>query len=77
MRLHIRWADVYSGFSQHIVIDEGQATTVIATKTMPKVGGIGPAGGMIFYDKGSVSDGWRFLEAAPSDQSGVVRWYNG
>lgn len=25
----------------------------------------GPAGGHIFYDKGSYSDGWRYLEAAP------------
>jgi hypothetical protein len=25
----------------------------------------GPAGGWIFYDKGFVSDGWRYLEAAP------------
>jgi uncharacterized repeat protein (TIGR02543 family) len=29
----------------------------------------GPAGGLIFYDKGDDSDGWRYLEAAPSDQS--------
>jgi len=28
----------------------------------------GPAGGLIFYDKGSYSGGWRYLEAAPSDQ---------
>ena len=28
----------------------------------------GPAGGLIFYDKGSSSDGWRYLEAAPVDQ---------
>jgi hypothetical protein len=27
---------------------------------------IGPAGGFIFYDKGSYSDGWRYLEAAPA-----------
>lgn len=26
----------------------------------------GPAGGHIFYDKGSYSDGWRYLEAAPA-----------
>lgn len=30
------------------------------------VGDIGPAGGYIFYDKGSYSDGWRYLEAAPA-----------
>jgi len=35
---------------------------------------IGPAGGRIFYDKGSVSDGWRYLEAAPSDQSAGTEW---
>ena len=29
------------------------------------VGGPGPAGGIVFYDKGEYSDGWRFIEAAP------------
>ena len=33
------------------------------------IGSIGPAGGYIFYDKGSYSDGWRYLEAAPNDLS--------
>ena len=27
----------------------------------------GPAGGIIFYDKGSCTDGWRYMEAAPTD----------
>ena len=32
---------------------------------------IGPAGGYIFYDKGSYSDGWRYLEAAPASTEWV------
>jgi hypothetical protein len=31
-----------------------------------RVGDTGPAGGIIFHDKGSYSDGWRYLEASPS-----------
>ena len=38
------------------------------------VGDIGPAGGLIFFDKGIYSDGWRYLEAAPSDQSTGAPW---
>jgi len=34
----------------------------------------GPAGGYIFYDKGYYSYGWRYLEAAPSDQSTSAEW---
>jgi uncharacterized repeat protein (TIGR02543 family) len=41
------------------------------------IGETGPAGGLIFYDKTYVSDGWRYLEAAPSDQSTGIQWYNG
>lgn len=36
----------------------------------PGVGDIGPSGGYIFYDKGSYSNGWRYLEAAPAGWSG-------
>jgi len=38
----------------------------------------GPAGGLIFYlNPNYAADGWRYLEAAPSDQSTGVQWYNG
>jgi len=33
----------------------------------------GPAGGFVFYDKGSYSDGWRYLEASPKD-AGEAKW---
>jgi len=32
-----------------------------------RIGDRGPAGGIIFYDKGNYSGGWRYLEAAPPE----------
>ena len=48
----------------------GTATSVATVAVAEKVyvaGDTGPAGGLVFYDKGSVSNGWRYLEAAPTD----------
>lgn len=40
-----------------------------------KIGDTGPAGGLIFFDKGNNSDGWRYLEAAPaSTEVKDVQW---
>lgn len=38
------------------------------------IGAIGPANGIVFYDKGEYTNGWRFLEAAPSDQTESSQW---
>lgn len=38
-----------------------------------KIGDRGPAGGMIFYDKGNSKGGWQYLEAAP-DEFGTAEW---
>jgi hypothetical protein len=43
-----------------------------AAPTVYKIGDTGPAGGIIFYDKGNDSDGWRYLEAAPAS----TEWQN-
>lgn len=38
------------------------------------LGSRGPGGGVVFYDKGERSNGWRYLEAAEFDQSDAIRW---
>ena len=62
---------------QAIATIQVAGTTSIVISPTYTVGNGGPAGGRVFYDKGSYSDGWRYLEAAPSDQSTGIQWYNG
>ncbi|MFM7080198.1 MAG: hypothetical protein ACKOYC_10470, partial [Bacteroidota bacterium] len=42
--------------------------------TTEQIGYIGPAGGVVFYDKGDTIGGWRYLEVATFDQSAGVPW---
>jgi hypothetical protein len=39
-----------------------------------RIGDTGPAGGLIFYDKGNNSQGWRYLEAAPYEAEFQAVW---
>jgi hypothetical protein len=76
--VEVRWSDAYAKpFSKTATVQAGTATAVIAAKAVLNVGDTGPAGGFIFFDKGTASGGWRYLEAAPNDQSGGIQWYNG
>jgi len=38
------------------------------------IGDSGPAGGIVFYDRGFHADGWRFLEAAPAHLTFAADW---
>ena len=38
-----------------------------------ELGDVGPAGGTVFFDKGTYSNGWRYMEAAPADL-GFFEW---
>ena len=45
----------------------GDAIPARTAAVVYKIGDTGPAGGLIFYDKGNNIGGWRYLEAAPAD----------
>ena len=49
------------------------ASNIVSFTTLA-VGQTGPGGGKVFYDKGDTAGGWRYLEAAPSDQSTGIQW---
>ncbi|WP_321300100.1 DUF1566 domain-containing protein [uncultured Sphaerochaeta sp.] len=38
------------------------------------IGSQGPAGGLVFFDKGDASGGWQYMEAAPADTEMLARW---
>jgi len=68
----ITWTPTANGsFGVTVKVSDGELSdTQSYTITVEETGtytlrDIGPAGGYIFYDKGSYSDGWRYLEAAP------------
>ena len=52
----------------------GEMTVWLPTRDYAP-GDIGPAGGLIFYvNPNYAADGWRYLEAAPFDQSAGAKW---
>ena len=79
---HSFLVDYYDDFNVTVLDVSGYATTAyegigylgdayypetIESTTVYTIGSTGPAGGVVFYDKGYYSEGWRYLEAAPTD----------
>ena len=65
----------YLGSASSTVSGNGFTVTIAAAAPSAS-GERGPAGGYIVYDKGSYSDGWRYLEAAPADMTSTSAWSN-
>jgi TolB-like protein len=73
--------DAYDGInslvSQTTQTLSGRAALSNGTQTAGeyKAGDFGPAGGLVFYDKGRVTNGWRYLEAAPAEtEFSGIQW---
>ncbi|MCL2765802.1 MAG: hypothetical protein FWD40_11080 [Treponema sp.] len=60
--------------AQPVAPAQPAAPLQLATPPLPayKIGDTGPAGGIIFFDQGNSSGGWRFMEAAPVDLGPAV-----
>ena len=67
-------ASVTSGSAA--VTQANPTPTQTQTQTTYKIGGTGQAGGLIFYDKGNNSGGWRYLEAAPASTETKAKLLN-
>jgi hypothetical protein len=51
--------------------DQYNAQCTCAGTASYSIGSQGPAGGYVFYDKGSYSNGWRYLEVYPTSFFGI------
>jgi len=65
-------ADQVSWMGSGAMTVGGKGQEITVTVTVPALGAKGPAGGSIFYDKGSYSNGWRYLEASPTDTAATA-----
>ena len=54
--------------------DTQSFTIAVEDNSVYNLRDIGPAGGWVFYDKGYISNGWRYLEAAPGGQDPGMQW---
>jgi hypothetical protein len=66
--------DYYFWISSQEGTLEGDKGQMVTAKILIGVGDTGTGGGIVFYDKGYISDGWRYLEAAPAGTEFKAEW---
>ena len=63
---------------QLFIINDPNPNYVLSRSCSPdtdyEIGDTGPAGGIVFYDKGFYGEGWRYMEVAPWDAAGTFEW---
>ncbi len=63
-----------AGSTSNYLDGSKQTTTATVNVIVYSVGNDGPAGGKVFHDEGDYTNGWRYLEAAPSDETTTYPW---
>jgi hypothetical protein len=62
---------------EKIIIDDKPKKIILnkscESNIVYRIGEEGPAGGTVFFDKGAYNNGWRYIEAAPTDL-GLFEW---
>ena len=71
-RFEMRYEDGERETKQVKIEHNRTANVAFTYRKEYKIGEPGPAGGLVFYDKGEYSAGWRYLEAAPAS----TEWKN-
>ncbi len=59
---------------QSITTESTEDVEAVEETVTYAVGDTGPAGGLVFHDKGQYSDGWRYLELAPPESEVSLQW---
>jgi hypothetical protein len=66
--------DIIAEFIKKFILNMDNKEKNLKMEQIYKVGDFGPAGGIISYDKGYYSDGWRFIERSPPETEFKAPW---
>jgi hypothetical protein len=76
-RTSLVWKERMRDWQEAITVDELKSLFPPPPPLPPtpyKIGDKGPAGGIVFFDRGFIKDGWRYLEVAPANTELELLW---